>query len=135
MRGFAVIGVQLAAFLLLVPKAFAVGGADVVKEASISYTKAGTAITVSVSTSAWTIGNTSTSKVAQRSGFRVTNPTANSYPIYAVCHSTTPVEAITVRINETQPGENLTMRCDGNLNIYLLSLTSAQNIGVWEYGQ
>jgi hypothetical protein len=109
--------------------------ADLVKESPIAYDKVGKAITVSVSTSAWTVSNTSVSKVAGRSGFRVTNPTANSYKIYAVCHQAAPAEAITVLINEIAPGGNLTMPCGANLNLYLLSLTAAQNINVWEFGQ
>lgn len=135
MKRFAIVGGAFLALLLLSPKCEAVGGAELMKEAPISYTKAGTAITVSVSTSAWTLSNTSASKIAQRSGFRVTNPAANSTAIYALCHASAPTEAITVRMNEVQPGENLTMPCDGNLNLYLLSLTAAQNIGVWEFGQ
>lgn len=109
--------------------------ATVVQEAPISYAKAGTAITVSVSTDAWTLSNTATSKVNQRAGFRVTNPAANSYAVYALCHASAPTEAITVYVNEVQPGENLTMPCEGNLNLYLLTLTSAQSVGVWEFGQ
>jgi hypothetical protein len=108
---------------------------DLIREVPIAYNKVGTAITVSVSTSAWTVSNTSTSKVQDRSGFRVTNPTSNSYKVYAVCHASTPSEAITVLINEISPGGNLTMPCGANLNLYLLSLTAAQNVNVWEFGQ
>lgn len=135
MKRLAILGGAFLALFLFKPEAFAAGGAVIVKEAPISYTKAGTAITVSVSTDAWTLSNTSTSKVAQRSGYRITNPAANSTAIYALCHASAPTEAITVRINEIQPGENMTMPCEGNLNLYLLSLTAAQNIGVWEFGQ
>ncbi len=110
--------------------------ATVVQEAPISYAKAGTAITVSVSTSAWTLSNTATSYVAQRGTIVVTNPAANSAVIEAICHASAPTEAITVRINEIGPGMNRQMPCGGGLNLYLLSLGSAaQNIGVWEVGQ
>jgi hypothetical protein len=109
--------------------------AEFVKESPIAFNRAGTAITVSVSTSAWTLGNTATSKMELRSAFRVTNPAANSYAVYSLCHSAAPAEAITVLINEVQPGENLTMPCGPGLNLYLLSLTAAQNIDVWEIGQ
>lgn len=117
--------------LFLVPSVHA----TVVQEAPISYTKSGTAINVSVSTSAWTLSNTSTSYVSQRAGMRVTNPTSNSYKIYAICHASAPSEAITVLINEIAPGSSMTMPCGGGLNLYLLSLTAAQNIAVWEIGQ
>lgn len=117
--------------LFLVPSVHA----TVVQEAPISYTKAGTAITVSVSTSAWTLSNNSTSYVAQRAGMRVTNPSGNSNKIYAICHASAPTEAITVLINEVAPGSNITMPCGGGLNLYLLALTAAQNIDVWEVGQ
>lgn len=131
MKRLSVLGGAVMALLVL--RGFA--GAVVVQEAPISYTKSGTAITVSVSTSAWTLSNTATSYVAQRTGFRLTNPSANSYKIYAICHAAAPAEAITVLINEVAPGGNLTMPCGGGLNLYLLSLTAAQNIAVWEIGQ
>lgn len=109
--------------------------AELTKEMPIAQNRAGTAITVAIATSAWTIANTATSLVSQRATFVVTNPSANSYKIYGICHATTPSEAITVLINEVAPGANREFPCGPGLNLYLLSLTAAQNIAVWEVGQ
>jgi hypothetical protein len=98
--------------------------------------RSGVAITVSVSTSAWTLSNTATSKLEQRAGYRITNPTSNTAAMYAVCHESTPTEAITVKINEIAKGSNMIMPCGNNMNLYLLSVnTSAENANVWEIGQ
>ncbi len=109
--------------------------AELTKEMPISRGREGTAITVSVSTSAWTKANTSTSLVTQRSGYVVTNPAANTQPVYGICHSAAPAEAITVRINEVVPGRNRTFPCGPGLDLYLLALTSSQSVGLWEIGQ
>jgi len=98
--------------------------------------RSGKAITVSISTSAWTIANTTASKVENRAGFRVTNPASNTAAMYAVCHSTTPAEAITVKVNEIGRGVNITMPCGNAMNLYLLSVhTSTESAHVWEFGQ
>jgi hypothetical protein len=105
-----------------------------VKEVPID--RAGTAITVSISTSAWTQANTSTSYLQNRSAIRVTNPTSNTAVMYGICKETTPTEAITVKINEIAKGSNMTIPCGPGMNLYLLSgHTGAESAAVWEVGQ
>ena len=105
------------------------------RENPIAYNKVGTAVTVSVSTSAWTKANSATTLVQDRSGLRITNPSGNTQPVYWICHAAAPTEAITVLINQISVGANGTAPCGSNLNLYLLSVTSAQSVGVWEVGQ
>ena len=96
----------------------------------------GQAITVSVSTSAWTKVNDATSLVPSRTAFRVTNPTSNTAVMYGMCKASAPTEAITVKINEIAKGSNITFPCAAPLDLYLLSVhTAAESAGVWEIGQ
>ena len=107
-----------------------------VRENPIAYNRVGTAVTVSVSTSAWTKINSTTSAVQDRSGFKVSNPASNSSVIFLICHTATPAEAITVGAVEVGAGENPLIPCGSNLNLYGVSLgASAQNMHMWEVGQ
>lgn len=93
----------------------------------------GTAVSVSVSTSVWTIGNSTTTLVSERSGFYVNNWFTNSNSIFAVCHTTTPVEAVSVAPWEWRPGTVNFVPCGPGTNIYLRSKhTGAESVVVQE---
>jgi len=123
--------------LMLLPLLFVAVGAQAgpaaVKMTSIKST--GVAVTVSVSTMAWTVANSTTSLVAGRSGYFVTSPAANTGAMYALCKAAAPTEAITVRsfqiLDETKQIE-----CGPNLNLYLISIHSAaENAHIQEYAR
>lgn len=118
-------------FLFLAVPSFAGIG---VKEEPIN--RAGVGVTVSVSTSAWTVGNNSTSKIEQRAGYKVNNPAGNSAAVFYTCQASAPSQAITVGDGEIGAGENPFIPCGQNLNIYFRSLhTAAESIHLKEYGQ
>lgn len=98
--------------------------------------RSGTAISVSVSTSAWTQANNSTSFLKSRAGYVINNFPDNSGDIYGLCKESAPAEAITVPGFVIEPGENPLRPCGQNLNLYLRSTSaSGETVTIWEVGQ
>lgn len=103
------------------------------KEETIN--RIGTATTVSISTSSWTLCPSASTR-ANRAGVYVNNPSTSSASMAGILSASSPSEATTIQPLEFQSGEWALIPIGNGINLYLLSLhTSAENAHCQEIGQ
>lgn len=106
---------------------------DTTKEVPVE--GAGTAVSVSISTSAAT-QVMSTSYLSFRAGMKVSNRASNSAAMVCTMAATTPTEATSTWEIEIQAGENPWIPVGPNMKLYCLSLhSSAESLRAKEYRQ
>ena len=97
--------------------------------------RVGTATTVSVSTSAWTL-LPAASSLSRRIGYKVNNPAANNASVYCVGSVAAPTIATTTIPIEIQAGENPLVPMSESIDLYCVSVhTAAEDIHIQELGQ